>query len=69
MKCPFRTTKIVKTTYQDNPFNAAYGKVKETTIETTFEECLGAECPYYGRDMFDLSTGKTYLSDECRRVD
>lgn len=69
VKCPFRTKKIIKPTYHDNPFNVTYGKIRETTVETTFEECLGTECPYYGRNMIDLSTGKTHLSDECRRAE
>ena len=62
MKCPFRT-KTVTEVLEPN-------KRKAETVE--FAECLGYECPYYGKQVYQhrATGGFEWVTEPgCRRVD
>ena len=63
MKCPFRTTTKTEQLYSKN------GSV--TSVE--YAECLGGECPYFGRTVRRFSDAtvrwETVTEPYCRRVD
>ncbi len=71
MKCPFRTTKTTKTTVEENPFHPNYGKPKKIEETTEFEPCLGIDCPYFGKRVFQQGqTGgfRQIAQPKCRRA-
>ena len=71
MKCPFRTTKIVKTTIGDNPFHPAYGKPVNVEESIEFQPCLGIDCPYFGKRELRHSQNGGYrqiTNPVCRRA-
>lgn len=65
MKCPFRTitTKSIE--------NTVYKNEEVTHVE--FADCLGTECPFYGKKVIRLNDctmrRETVLTPACRRAD
>ena len=45
MKCPFRTI-ITKTNTFTNAFSPKFERIKSTTEDIEFKDCLEGECPY-----------------------
>ena len=71
MKCPFRTTKTIKTTVEENPFHPNYGKPKKIEETLDFEPCLGIECPFFGKRELRCSPNGGYhqiINPVCRKA-
>lgn len=59
MKCPFRTITSVEKT------------PNKTVVSNDYAECLGCECPYFGKKgTRHDQTGPYYVTvPKCRRID
>lgn len=60
MKCPFRTRTVEETDIS----------IKVTSVE--FNECLGSECPYFGKTVLERSPSggiRSVTQPVCRRVE
>lgn len=70
MKCPFRTIRKVR--YISYATNATKQNTSDYDETTEFAECLGAECPYYGKTVMKHRPSggfQTVTSQICRRAE
>ena len=67
MKCPFRTIRRVR--YLES---ATRENVNDHDETIEFAECLGSECPYFGKSVLkhrDTGGWRTEIDPVCRRVE